>query len=93
MSRYARKRDANERDIIDALRNAGCMVIQETNIDLWVLPPHLPHWIPMEVKTKTGKLTDYQTRLHASMRADYNYNIAIVTTIDEALEAAELRNR
>jgi phage gpG-like protein len=91
MSRYARKRDTNERDIIDALRNAGCMVIQENNVDLWVLPPHLPYWVPMEVKTKTGKLTEYQQRLHTSMADDYNYKIAIVTTIDEALEAAELR--
>ena len=91
MSRYARKRDANERDIIDELRNAGCAVIQENNVDLYVLPPHLPYWVAMEVKTKTGKLTDYQQRLHASLRDNYNYNIAIVTTVDEALEAAELR--
>ena len=86
MPNYKRKRDSNEREIIDALQTAGCMVIQESNIDLWVLPPNLPYWIPIEVKTKTGRLTPYQQRLHAMARDAYNYEIPIATTVDEALK-------
>ena len=87
MSRYARKRDANEREIIEALRGFGCVVIQEEHIDLWVLPPHLPYWIPLEVKTKTGKLTAYQRKLHDQLDSNYGYKIAVVTTAEEALKA------
>ena len=87
MSRYARKRDKNEREIIEALRGFGCFVIQEEHIDLYVKPPHLPYWIPLEVKTKQGKLTSYQRKLHETLDYNYGYRIAVVTTVEEALKA------
>ena len=59
-ARYSRKRDENEASIIEALRAHGCYVIQEQNVDLYVMPANNPYWIPIEVKTKNGKLTTYQ---------------------------------
>lgn len=90
MSRYARKRDSNERSIIEALRGFGCFVIQEEHIDLYVKPPHLPYWIPLEVKTPRGKLTAYQRKLHDTLDNNYGYKVPIVTTPEEALKAVGL---
>lgn len=91
MARYANKRDANEREIIEALQCAGCFVLQEQNIDLWVLPPHAEQWVPIEVKTKTGRLTSYQIKLHNTLNDIYNYRIAVVTTIEEAFDAVGIK--
>jgi hypothetical protein len=91
MARYANKRDANEREIIEALQCAGCFVLQEQNVDLWVLPPNNKQWIPIEVKTKTGRLTSYQIKLHNTLNDIYNYRIAVVTTIEEAFDAVGIK--
>lgn len=91
MARYANKRDANEREIIEALQCAGCFVLQEQNVDLWVLPPNAEQWIPLEVKTKTGRLTSYQIKLHNTLNDIYNYRIAVVTTIEEAFDAVGIK--
>ena len=85
MPNYARKRDANERQIIEALKAAGCLVIQETNIDLYVYSPARDAWFPMEVKTPSGRLTDYQINLHRTARL-HGYTISIVTSAEQALE-------
>lgn len=92
MGRYARKRDANERDIIVALEEAGCLVMQEQNIDLYVLNPNTGFWMPMEVKGKRGKLTPYQMKLHAYTQEAHGYTIPIVTTIEEALSKLTIEN-
>ncbi len=81
--RQAAKRDANEREIIDALLEAGCEVVQESNIDLYVF--YKGQCFPMEVKTKTGTLTDYQKYLHRTLAVFYDYEIPIVQTVDDAL--------
>ena len=91
MARYANKRDANEREIIEALQCAGCFVLQEQNVDLWVLPPNNQQWIPLEVKTKTGRLTSYQIKLHNTLNDIYNYRIAVVTTIEDAFDAVGIK--
>lgn len=90
MPLYARKRDSNEREIIEALRSLGCFVIQENNIDLYVLPPGRQEWIPLEVKGERGKLTTYQTDLHATLHHNYGYTVPVVVTIDDALKAVGL---
>lgn len=85
MPLYARKRDTNEPEIIEGLRALGCYVIQENNIDLYVLPPNGVAFVPMEVKTKNGKLTSYQKKLHADLRDNYNFEIPIVKSLDDAM--------
>ena len=73
----ARKRDANEAEIVEALRRCGCFVIGLSGHDA---PDLLVRWgdalwIPMEVKSKAGKVRPGQ--------ADAKY--PIVRSVDEAL--------
>ena len=88
MPNYKRKRDANERAIIDALQAVGCAVIQENNVDLYVM--YQGKWHPMEVKTRYGSRTRYQESLHAQL-AEYGYEIPIVKTVEEALDIIGIR--
>lgn len=93
MARYARKRDANERSIIEALQQAGCFVLQEDKIDLWVLPPRyldLGGFIPLEVKMPNGKLTKYQVELHETLKEVYGYEVPLVVTPQDAYKALGL---
>jgi Holliday junction resolvase len=61
MPRRAPKRDANERDIIDDLRDLGAKVIQ---LDIRNQPDLLVGWrgllVLVEVKTETGQLSEGQ---------------------------------
>jgi hypothetical protein len=78
----ARKRDANEEEIVDALRRVGAHVFR-------ISEPGAPdllvawrgRWIPMEVKSPTGILTVLQ---EGSIGAAV---YPIVRTVDEALKA------
>ena len=85
MSKYRRaaKRDANEREIIESLQELGAYVIQESNIDLYVI------WkgecYPMEVKMPKGRLTPYQIGLHDKLMWEHEYIVPIVQTVDDAL--------
>jgi Holliday junction resolvase len=83
----SRRRDANERAIIDALEQAGAAVFQLSGPgvpDLLVAFRGL--WIPLEVKSKAGKLTPKQ--------ADSRFRagpFVIARTVDEALRAIGVR--
>lgn len=90
--RRANRRDSNEREIIDGLRALGCCVIQEHKIDLWVLPPNSRQWFPLEVKTKRGKLTPFQVKLHGEILETYDYKIAVVTSLDDAINALNINS-
>lgn len=62
----ARKRDGNERDIIAALENHGIIVVPVSGVgcpDLLCYSPLKRIWLPVEVKTKAGKLTPSQVKL------------------------------
>jgi hypothetical protein len=87
MPLYARKRDGNEREIINALEALGCFVIQENNIDLYVFTPS-GEVIPMEVKTSKGKLTPYQKNLHGSI-TEFGHTVYVVRSVSEALALVE----
>lgn len=87
----ARKTDFNQRNIVNALKAAGCFVIDLSATgkgvpDLAVLPPNQLRPVLMEVKNKAGKgdkLTPAQVKLHA----EYWGAIHRVTSVDEALAA------
>lgn len=88
--RYANKRDANERDIIDALHDERkTYAVQETNIDLYTLLPGTPFWIPMEVKMPNGRLTTKQKTLHKLLRDTYGYSVPIIKNEQEALDLVD----
>lgn len=88
LARYAKKRDANEREIIDALESAG--------ISCWQLdkPVDLLCWdgrkvFLLEVKNGSGGLTPDQEAFlaHFEARGD-SAPVWVVKTPQEALQAA-----
>lgn len=92
--RRAAKRDANHPEIVAALRDAGCGVVDLAAIgcgvpDLLVCEATHPHAsLLMEVKDGTKppserKLTKDQTRFHAEWKG----RKCVVTSITEALQA------
>ena len=85
--RRAAKRDANEAEIIAALKNAGCTVTQLSQrgvLDLLV--GYCGHWLLLEVKSDDGKLTDDQRQF-----IEYHTDcpLAVVRTPTEALIALQ----
>ena len=84
--RRAAKRDANEREIIDALLAAGCDVIQCDEIDLLVGRAGMTFALEVKQPDKRNDLRDTQIRLIRDWRGHY----AVVTTPDEALRAVGL---
>lgn len=88
MNRYASlgKRDANEKPIVDALREVGCEVVSGTDVDLFVKRGDLAKL--MEVKVPGAiHLTELQKKLAAMFRDQY----VVVQTVDEALKAVGVR--
>lgn len=83
--RYAAKRDANEKEIIKALKQVGASVYQisgEGVSDLLVGFRGATYLL--ETKQKSGRLTDPQKYFLETWRGG---TIAIVRTVDEALKA------
>lgn len=78
--------DGNQREIVEALRKAGCSVAILSDVgkgipDLSV--GYLGRTIWMEVKSPGGKLTPAEEKFRDNWHGSY----AIVHNIDEALEA------
>jgi len=75
----SKRRDTNERTIIDALRAIGCDVWQVSGAGLpdLLVRTTTGSYVPMEVKTKSGKLT----RVQAQQAAPW----PIVRSIEDAL--------
>lgn len=83
LRRTAAKRDSNEPAIVQALTTAGCTVVRLSAKgcpDLLVGLDGVNYLI--EVKEPKGKLTDDQIDFHE----DWRGQVAIVRTIEEALE-------
>jgi len=79
--RYAKRRDANEPDIVDAARRCGLKVFYTSELgDLLVQFGNVTElW---EVKTESGKLTSTQCRLRqAGLKA------RLIRTVDDVLAA------
>lgn len=69
LNRYAKRRDANERGIIDMLQSHGYVVEQLDVCDLLVTDAMQaqPKWL-LEVKSKRGKLTPRQVEFRKKFR-------------------------
>lgn len=96
--RRAAKTDANQAEIVKALRAAGCGVLDLSAVgkgcpDLLVHPPTFPECRMvslMEIKNKSGrgdKLTPAQVRFHEGWKGW----IHRVTSVEEALDAMGLK--
>lgn len=92
MTRRAAKRDANHGEIVDALRSAGCGVVDLAAVgagvpDLLVCGPVYPfpaHLLEIKDGGKppsARRLTPDQERFHAAWKGE----IHVVTSVDEAL--------
>lgn len=92
-SRYAKKRDVVEPDIVEALRKAGCMVYRELPCDLLVRVPRDPPGVfrAMECKTprRTGNWTKDQRQLR-QMEFMQVTGTRYITTVEQALAAVRL---
>lgn len=86
--RRAAKRDVNEASIIEALRAAGCDVIQCDEIDLIAGRAGKSYLLECKQPGRRNKLRPIQEKLLANWRGHY----AIVTTPQEALAAVGLRD-
>lgn len=87
--RHACRTDRNQSDVIELLRANGYQV--------WVMKPPCPfdllcwrkggpRFVALEVKTKTGRLTDNQIEFFAATEGQAR---AVVSSPDAALEAAQ----
>lgn len=80
-----------QRKIIDYLKNSGILVVKVDSSstrgfpDLTViLPSGEVHFV--ELKTRTGRLSIHQQRLHQKMK-EQNANVHILRSLDEAKAA------
>lgn len=87
--RYAAKRDANERAIIEALEACGCDVLQATDVDLICGRAGQSYLLEVKQPSSRKRLKPIQLRLQADWRGHY----AIVTTPQEALAAIGLMDQ
>jgi hypothetical protein len=83
INRYAKRRDANEREIIEALEGRGHMVKQDDFVDLVVQRPD-GKIVLLEVKTHNGRLTKSQEQMLGE-----GWLFHIVRTPAEAIAAVE----
>ncbi len=86
INRYAKRRDANEPDIIKALEALGCTVESMDKVDLVVGYRGRNYLLEIKNGTKTSRsrtLTPTQKRL----RETWNGQYSVVTSVEEALSA------
>ncbi len=80
LNRYGKRKDGTQEGIVKALRKAGVKVwILDTPCDLLTYWAGL--WMPLEVKSEKGKLTDEQAKMVREQ------GLQVVTTEVEALRA------
>lgn len=89
MRRYGNRRDAIERDIINALEKCGCTVEQLNGEDIPdLLVGRAKRNYLLEVKDpETGKLSKGQARWHR----EWNGEVVEVWGVDDALRAVGLK--
>ena len=79
--RYAKQRDANEKEIVDALESIGCTVFRlDTPVDLLV--GYRARNYLIEVKAPKGRLTKTQQDFIPAWKGQ----VRVLETVDEAIE-------
>ena len=91
MARFSKRRDANEAEIVMALRKAGAVVwFMDRPFDLLV--GHRGRLVALEVKTRTAKLKPSQVEALAESIVR-GLPFFVVRTAEEALAALEAQPR
>jgi hypothetical protein len=91
MSRYAtrwNKRDANDGEVVSALRRMGVACYQAGPLDYWCAFPD--GFVPLEIKTPKGRLTKGQEDFIAHCAAN-RLPALVLRSADEAIEAVMRR--
>ena len=85
MRRYANRRDANEREIIDALEDIGCSVMQ-LNLPVDLLVGYRARNFLLEVKdgSKPPSRTK-KTRQQKEFMAGWNGQVRVVDNVEDAI--------
>ena len=93
IARFAKKRDDNERGIIDALEHVGALVFQlDRPVDLVV--GYGRQWVLMEVKMPRAKLTPSQEEFFDAWSKHAGCGLAVVVrNASEALSAIGCESR
>lgn len=84
MSRYLQRIDANQNEIVEALRKAGASVYSLASVGHGVpdlLVGFRGQTFLLEVKTRKGRLTHAQKQFHAT----WDGHIAVVRSVEDAL--------
>ena len=88
LNRYAAKRDANEPEVVQSLRDAGYIVcLLKEPLDLLVGRKGNPNWALLEVKMPDGTLRPSQIRF---MQETEGCTRFIVRTPEEALRVCNV---
>jgi len=82
---YAKRRDANELEVVGIFVDMGCAVLRLDVFDLLVLTPDR-RVLMVEVKTENGRLTAKQDELILN-----GWPLHIVRTVEEAIALVEAR--
>ncbi len=81
LNRYAKRRDSNEQEIVDALEAIGCSVVRlDKPVDLLV--GHSARCYLLEIKGENGRLTQGQKDFMKTWQGQ----VRVVTTPEEAIE-------
>lgn len=85
MRRYANRRDANEREIIDALEEIGCTVYQlDLPVDLLVGYRAKNFLLEVKDGSKPASRTK-KTQQQKEFMAGWNGQVRVVTSVEEAI--------
>ncbi len=85
--RFNKKRDANDLEIFNALKDAHCSPVRGTDVDIFAISRTDQRGILLEVKSEKGALRPIQKQLQAIFGERYK----IVRSVSEALEACGVR--
>ena len=87
LNRYAKHRDTNEREIVDALRGIGARVVQiDRPVDLLV--GYRGRTFLLEVKSAKGKLTPLQSEFFEAWAGG---TAVVVHSAEEAIDAVRVK--
>jgi hypothetical protein len=88
LNRYAKRRDANEPELVGVARQLGAQLEQVGPLDWWL--GWKGNWKPVEIKTDKGKYTEEQILFMARCKEHGNPHLTW-RTVDDVLASLNAR--
>ncbi len=85
--RFNKKRDHNDLEIFNALKDAHCSPVRGTDVDIFAISRTDSRGVLLEVKSGKGRLRPIQKQLQAIFGDRY----CVVRSVPEALAACGIR--